>query len=1352
MRLFATVLLAAAAGLHAQTPYLVKDINTTVSADTESSSPRDFIAYGGRTYFVATTPAEGPELWRTDGSGGGTALVADIIPGSSGSSPTLLAVVNGLLLFNARTVDHGLELWATDGSAAGTRRVLDINPGPNSSTPAARFPQGSRMLFSADDGTNGRELWVTDGTAGGTRMVKDLNPGSAGSTPAYLTAFNGSTYFAAAGGLWKTDGTDAGTIKVASVSARGLRAAGNRLFFEGFTSATGYELWVSDGTEGGTRMVTEIAPGTTGAMPANFFGFMAVLGDRVVFAANDGVRGRELWISDGTAAGTRLLRDLVPGPAGRWDQDSLDLIAFGNRVFFTAAEAEHGLELWSTDGTESGTALFADLEPGKESSAPYRFSVAGGKLFFAAGISLSGSRLWVVDALANGARVVSSSSGQPVAMAGGQEAGGTFYFAGSTSLHGTEPWVSDGTDAGTSMVANIAPDGAPSSNPQKLTAANGLLFFTAYGDRPYGDAALWRSDGTEGGTFKLREGGEFPTILSGAGSILLLRGYYGELMASDGTVEGTISGEAFRRRFGGFDVEELFPFGDTIFARVEDRGTYETTLWKTTGALHAPAIALGGPDPGGLTEFAGRWIFSAEERSAYDRALWITDGTPAGTVPVVPRIGGGLGLLATASGSIFYVAGKEGEQKTYLWKSDGTLGGTSAVREVMSGAREIQGAGRNVFMVLERGVWDHVLWVSDGTAEGTLELMDVQDRFPDEDRLTPIGNRVVFTQRYQSGVYELWGSDGTKSGTVALMKGLSLPPQQREIDGIVYFAGRDDAHGTELWATDGTVEGTRMLFDLNPGPASSWPREFVRVGEAIYFQATTAATGAELWALPLGEPRLSIADARVAEAEGGVARVAVTLSSAQPRSVTVEYTTADRTASAGSDYDSASGTLTFAPGQTSRTIDVRVHGDAAVENNETFFVTLRNAGGARIVRGEAVAIVEDDDQAADLSVAATFLESGGSLYDGATVSNAGPSPARDISVHITMTPEDTYTGCRDCTIPQLLNGASAFTAGNYFPQFVQSYRSAIATARDADPRMANNAASWTLSVYQALAMTPAFLTPGGTGKVTAMVYNTPGTPAVTSSDPSVLTVVPGMTRDGNRITFDVSAVKPGTSTLTVAGTQYPLLVTVVAAGTTPRWPGGLTIRQKFFVRTLEKPLLLELTPSGEAPLTGATATGTVTLTTSGGQELVRHTIRGSAPVEIPVWFRTVGATSFTIAYSGDANFLPQTEQHSVFVQPGKVSITGGLAPLGGGSYELNAFVEGSPVVLPTGTLVVKSGGTEVARVALQPSTGGRAKGAITLNNLPASPSVVVEYSGDAQYAAATQQMRLAAPRRRSAHQ
>ena len=306
--------------LRAQTPYLVKDINTTLSLDVKSSAPAQFTAYGGKVYFVATTDAAGAELWSTDDTSSGTAMVADILPGVPSSNSRWFQVVNNALLFQSRDVNHGVELWVTDGSAAGTRMLLDINPGPNSSDPGMNIVDRNRLLFAADTVTNGRELWISDGTAAGTRMLKDLAPGSGSSHPRHFVAFGNSVYFITGSGIWKTNGTEAGTVKVATVSARNLAVAGSQLFFEGYTTDANWELWVSDGTEAGTRMLPEIRPGNQAAFANDFSlqGFTP-FGNRVLFVASDGVHGRELWISDGSAAGTHMVRDFTPGEMGTWE-------------------------------------------------------------------------------------------------------------------------------------------------------------------------------------------------------------------------------------------------------------------------------------------------------------------------------------------------------------------------------------------------------------------------------------------------------------------------------------------------------------------------------------------------------------------------------------------------------------------------------------------------------------------------------------------------------------------------------------------------------------------------------------------------------------------------------------------------------------------------------------------------------------------------------------------------------------------------------------------------------------------------------------------------------------------------
>lgn len=143
-RAILVLLVLLALPLSAQAPYLVKDINTTYSTATKSSSPTEFTSFKGKVFFVATTD------------------------------------------------EAGTELWASDGTASGTHALIDINPGPPFSQPSAKTLYKNKLLFAADDGTNGREPWITDGTAAGTHMLKDLNPGSGSSNPYSFVTLGGN--------------------------------------------------------------------------------------------------------------------------------------------------------------------------------------------------------------------------------------------------------------------------------------------------------------------------------------------------------------------------------------------------------------------------------------------------------------------------------------------------------------------------------------------------------------------------------------------------------------------------------------------------------------------------------------------------------------------------------------------------------------------------------------------------------------------------------------------------------------------------------------------------------------------------------------------------------------------------------------------------------------------------------------------------------------------------------------------------------------------------------------------------------------------------------------------------------
>lgn len=147
-------------------------------------------------FFVANTSANGVELWRTDGTPGGTALVRDINQGTGSSSPRFLTNVNGTLFFAADDGQTGFELWRSDGTSNGTTRVADIRQN-GSSDPRFLVNVSGTLYFVANDGQNGFELWRSDGTANGTTMVANLNAGAASSNPHWLLNAEGVLFFAA---------------------------------------------------------------------------------------------------------------------------------------------------------------------------------------------------------------------------------------------------------------------------------------------------------------------------------------------------------------------------------------------------------------------------------------------------------------------------------------------------------------------------------------------------------------------------------------------------------------------------------------------------------------------------------------------------------------------------------------------------------------------------------------------------------------------------------------------------------------------------------------------------------------------------------------------------------------------------------------------------------------------------------------------------------------------------------------------------------------------------------------------------------------------------------------------------
>lgn len=503
---------------------MLADINATAGA---SSNPQNFTDVNGTTFFVADDGVHGKELWKTDRTGAGTQLVKDIFLGSPESGIQELTAMNGTLFFRADDGVNGAELWRSDGTTAGTVMVKDLFPGwedyygvavapgtvgasPSRGVPNSLTSFNGMLFFAAQDATHGMELWKSDGTDAGTVLVKDIRPVAGG--------FGGE-----------------------------LTIVNDTLFFRGTDGISGQELWKTDGTNAGTVMIKDIAVGSASSSPQR----MTNVNGTLFFAANDGTQGVndiQLWKSDGTAAGTVLVKNTRPA----------QLTDVNGTLFFStgAANSANGQELWKSDGTTGGTVLVKDINDGSGSSDPGQLT----------------------------------------------NINGTVYFSANDGVHGRELWKSDGTANGTVLVKDIFA-GSSSGLPLELTAIDGTLFFSAE-DGGIVDRGLWKSDGMDAGTVRVDDMALFATVhdLTNVNGTLFFRGVDGsgvgaepwflfeppvEVIVDPDTINDDLQSAVA-------DIQSTPPGSGAAPAEVVLE-VNDTALGAVVAAVEALAPAVGGP-------------------------------------------------------------------------------------------------------------------------------------------------------------------------------------------------------------------------------------------------------------------------------------------------------------------------------------------------------------------------------------------------------------------------------------------------------------------------------------------------------------------------------------------------------------------------------------------------------------------------------------------------------------------------------------------------------------------------------------------------------------------------------------
>jgi len=431
----------------------------------------NWVNVNGTLFFTAWDSTRGSELWKSDGTDAGTGLVKDIYPGTGNSVVTdgsgtscnpYLTDVNGTLFFVARnSAARSWELWKSDGTDVGTAMVKDICPvNYASSWPSQLTNVNGLLFFRANDGTSGMELWESDGTGPGTSFVKDICSGSGSSSPDHLINVNGKLFFSASDGasgteLWMSDGTLDGTVRVKDIkSGSGSSSPSDfvnvngTLFFMADDGSNGRELWKSDGTESGTVMVKDICLGATGSYASNKYGQLtaAAIGTDLFFFANQGgAQGVELWKSNDTGTSTMVVKDVDDYYFNNYPPTLCDVDGI---AYFKNYDSAHGQELWKSDGTASGTFMVTDINTGTSSGNPRDLVELNGALYFVAGDATNGSMLWRTDGTESGTEMVQGiptngfGSGGTGIMA---DVNNALFFVAQDSAHGKGLWKFDGT-------------------------------------------------------------------------------------------------------------------------------------------------------------------------------------------------------------------------------------------------------------------------------------------------------------------------------------------------------------------------------------------------------------------------------------------------------------------------------------------------------------------------------------------------------------------------------------------------------------------------------------------------------------------------------------------------------------------------------------------------------------------------------------------------------------------------------------------------------------------------------------------------------------------------------------------
>jgi ELWxxDGT repeat protein len=459
-------------------------------------------ASGSYLYFSAFDPEKGYELFKTNGSS--FELVKDINTNEFSFDQRFFdqgVELNNKLYFIADDGKLGKEIWSTNGKANQTKIPFEINRYPTTenligySTVYYHYKTSTAIEKIAKINSKilifeGRNIWVSDGNSLPEKIFEGNNVFN------YLTRaeeMNGFIYFNNSNKLYKTNGTLAGTFLIGPPDSGNpndnreikiLKAIDNKLFFMGHHATFGFEVFFTDGTPGNINLLADLIPGVNIFEPS---GNSMVVGNKMFFSHLSATEGNILYATEGSAATTIKLK--VFGFSG------LEPFMFTNynntHLVFTADDGIHGIELWKSNGTIPGTVMVKDLHTSgsgfpRNQLYDKQFAIFNNYVFFNGNNSTT-SGLFRSDLSDAGTVFIS------------QYEGGTakatpygVYMSGYSLTTNSEPYKIEFDANSRRLVSDIGP-GSQSSSPWNIHLLGDLVFFSTSGPMQKAEIHVFRT-------------------------------------------------------------------------------------------------------------------------------------------------------------------------------------------------------------------------------------------------------------------------------------------------------------------------------------------------------------------------------------------------------------------------------------------------------------------------------------------------------------------------------------------------------------------------------------------------------------------------------------------------------------------------------------------------------------------------------------------------------------------------------------------------------------------------------------------------------------------------------------------